>query len=86
MTEPLSPIDATIDVTPLSARWQATGGAVMGGMAPTGRPLQVWALCATIALVALACARAAEPASDGPRTDLVGAAATEAVYALAPGP
>jgi hypothetical protein len=37
----------------------------MGGMAPAGRPLLVWALCATLALVALACVRAAEPASDG---------------------
>ena len=51
-------------------REQPDGGAVTGGMAPAGRPLLAWALCATLALVALACVRAAEPASDRPRVSV----------------
>ena len=35
----------------------------MTGMAPTGRALVVWALCATLALVALSAIRVAEPTS-----------------------
>jgi len=57
----------------------------MPGMAPAGRALLAWACAATIALFALACARAAETPGDGVRIVSVGGAVTETIYALGAG-